>query len=1133
MGVRKMKKTVKKILVSLALCATAFCFVGGLMPFMNATEASATTAYYTLDGFTIDETAAIRKIEPNGIRFTTELSKETKDAIADLNLKNVTYGTLLLPADLLGAKELTHSTDKVADSVANIWWEEGTKYTTVLAGKSNGDGTFANLSESYYNRPIAARSYVKGTNSDGDTVVYYAKNTAVRSIGYVAVMAQLNPEEAQSDLVDDIASKTNIELVLNPEGQVSAVQNKNDGTGYINNAFQESSNAVAALKIGGVIAPVGTADITYTTENSDVIDINGETITAKKEGSATLTATCTFNGVTYNLEKTIATDAYRAESSYKILITQETENASLISQMSYLPPQGTTAYDTYYRAYEKSAAYKLQSILAEATGHEVPIVVETGNESTADKYISVGETLLAKQSGIAFAADAKDTASKVNKVGETTFILGKTYQGTYYGVQELLGDVAGYEYFMENTYVVDKKVEIVLPETAEYVPDVEWNVSQSYINAAGNMHEHAMQMYTEKIIPLGIEEEKETNGHYYEGIAHNSTKLINTDLEIEVSKNIWGTTYNDKYDDAPAETKELYATYEKTTILGTTTYYHRMQDHNDLTRWIKSELCYTAHGTSKRATMVSTVADAMYNQMLKYPSLDRIGFSQADHRVWCECSSCKDQGNPTDNLLIFLLDVAKELKTKLTAAGDDRADTFKICTLFYHSTNANPSKTSTYTDKLTGYMKHVEPWFAETGLDHIDPFNDTNSANNWNETVYGYLQAWATLCDTYGADMLLWEYYANTESFFIPYDTVNAIRVNYGIFADLGIDYIFNQMMGSKQTWARLKQYLISELLWNAHPSDGEFNGWISDYFAGSYGPGAAKMKDYYDSMHTWSEQDTVKAAFRADNNWTTEGATNSSLGFDIRSSTYFNADTLTNWINLIDEALDALDVSDPNYETYRKNIMLEKLTPLYLIMWVCDEYEPVMQEAADWLPDPDTNGTFASTTYVNEYGREFLTWVKEWNVVYDGESDHRALKPFLGAIRTVLGIQEGDEDTVKPITYVTETQYVAKSTAATISNAAFVDGGYTVTIDGANVNATAVNGVATFDTTALNSGSIYAMTFVCGDTKVVFMNVAIVTDALSISDTKPVSGGYYAISKNYYVEPGDTVSLKRVRRMK
>ena len=195
-----MKKNVKNKIVSLLLSATAFCCFGALLPFMSKTDAEAETIYRTLDGLTMNETAAIRTIEPNGIRFTTDVSVEKQEEIKGL-INNPQYGTLLLPADMLGSQELTHETKSIVDSVAKIWWDADS-YTAVLAGSYNADGTFNNLPDSYYNRPIAARSYVKGTDNKGNTVIYYSETTAVRSIGYVAYMASKDPNAVQSDLVD-------------------------------------------------------------------------------------------------------------------------------------------------------------------------------------------------------------------------------------------------------------------------------------------------------------------------------------------------------------------------------------------------------------------------------------------------------------------------------------------------------------------------------------------------------------------------------------------------------------------------------------------------------------------------------------------------------------------------------------------------------------------------------------------------------------------------------------------------------------------------------------------------------------------------------------------------------------------
>ena len=225
-------KTIKKTLIPVAVCAMTSCIFGGvaLMKTYDKANAATVAEYYTLDGFTIQETASVRKTEPNGIRFSTTLSAETKGKIEDL-VNNPTYGTLLLPADFLTSGELTHSTTGVQVSVAEKWQNDYT-YTGVLAGKDNGDGMFTNLSESYYNRPIAARAYVTGTDDDGNTVTYYSENTAVRSIGYVAYMAQQDGEE--SELIDQIVETVKLELVFNDE--LSAHKSATEGTALIYNA---------------------------------------------------------------------------------------------------------------------------------------------------------------------------------------------------------------------------------------------------------------------------------------------------------------------------------------------------------------------------------------------------------------------------------------------------------------------------------------------------------------------------------------------------------------------------------------------------------------------------------------------------------------------------------------------------------------------------------------------------------------------------------------------------------------------------------------------------------------------------------------------------------------------------------
>jgi len=1131
-----MKKNFRKIVVSIALSLSMCCTLFGVACMGIFKPIRTVAEPVVLSGFTLDEGAAVRKSNPNGIRFTTYFNKAAKTAAEELS--DVTYGTLLLPGDLLGSEELTLETDKVVNLEISKWKDDYT-YQSVLTGTKNPDGSYNNLPESYYNRPIAARSYVQGVRGN-ELVTYYSENTTIRSIGYVAYMADLDGDT--SALVETIAGKAKIELAFNEDEQISAVQSAVSGAAIVENKFDVETDNAAVIKIAGIVPSAEVlaqynASLSYSSNDTGVVSVNGTTLAAESQGQADVTVNGSFNGITLDtITKTMSTDVYKLQSNYKILISETAANGPLNSQTTYLPAQSVEAHNAYCIAFEKTAAYKLQEILKEATGVQLDIVT---NVESGYKYISVGETSLGGVAKLSAATKAKDTAYEVNvDASGNVIICGTTQRGTLYGVQELLGDLVGYEYFMEETYKVDNCFEVVLDAAKSYskIPDMEYNVLQGDLQMVGAMDEYSMQMYTEGIVPIGTTDWEDANGHYYKGIAHNSLIVLNDGTYS-------GTT---SYSNSKAW-KKWYATNSFQTSYKTTTnpYYSGTDNPNtspnEGVATMLTELCYTAHGDSTVKTqMITKIVDAMYAKMVKFPAYNRVGFAHMDHRVWCECSSCKNQGNAADNLLEFLLDVAAALKTKLANAGDARAETFKISSLFYHASCQVPGKTANYTAKLQSYMKHVEPWFAESGADHIDPYeltedekseiHDNNYTttttwhgssteyNNWNATAYTSLVGWSELCSTYGADMLFWAYYANTTSFFIPFNTFEAIRRNYGTFSRLGIDYTFNQMMESKQNFARFKEFLISKLAWNANPSGTEWETWYTQYFNGAYGSGATAMRNYFNQWSTWADNNVNE--FRRNTEWDSTDTGSSSMGIDAREWTdLLTAATLEAWIDAINDALDALDVSDPKYDIYRKNIMLEKLTPMYLLMWMHDGYEPVMQSNG-YLIDATQEGEFASATYVNKYGSEFLTWVEELKLSYDGEGSTRTLAPFISAINTV-GVQGGTVVTNK---HVAERQYLDVSENATFSNTVLSNGTYTVS-GAVSGSAKALAGETTLDTSALTAGQAYSIVFTNDATgsTTTFSDVLAVNKLSATAGAVIGSNGYYYIDKTYFVEDGET----------
>ena len=1105
-----MKKSIKKTVISLALCASASCIVGGaslLRSKQQVVSAATTTAYYTLDGFTIDDSASVRNTSPNGIRFKTILSQETRDAIAELNLSDVSYGTLMLPADLLGSNELTHKTSSILDVETALWQDdEQTTWTSVLAGTAGSD-----LSENYYNRPIVARSYVTGTDGSGNTVYYYTENTTFRSIGYVAMMEYLAPTGKVTELIETIVEKTDVELVFNDAGMVSVAQNETEGTTLISNKLSSSSDSVATLRIGGMLTLASYSflpEITYDVENEAVISVSGSTLTAKKEGETVVTANCTFNDKSLTVSKKVSTTGYKGTSDYKILITDEAKNSPDILVSDF-----TSGGQSSRASFERAAAEKLQSVFLEATGIELPIVT---SESGSEKYISIGETALATaNTELSPTVTAKDTASEVFVKGENVYIRGSVAnESILYGVQKFLGDTVGYQFFMENTHTTDTNVEVVV-NAKTYVPDVEYNVVQSDVRSDGVMDDYMMQSYTRNVIALGITEEEETTAHY-KGVAHNTVYVVNNGMSQSSS--------SPRYSTGQSPWKTWYATYQGGLFNGTT-YYRTIDDPNTKeTDYIMAELCYTAHGVSDntnadREAMIKIVADEMLTELAQYRSLYRLGFSHMDHRYWCECSNCKNDGNPSDNLLEFLLDVSAAVKARWSETGRDDGDKelFKISSLFYHRTLIAPKSTANYADKLSAYGKHVEIWFAESAGDYVVPITDPSSA--WNAQILTNMNAFASLANTYGMDLLWWTYEGMVAQFFVPYNSIYALRENYAKMAELGFDYKFNQLMMSKVNFTRLKEYLISKLQWDADVDATTYEAWIKDYFDGAYGAGSEKMQEYFTEWKTWAtnNQSTfINTADWADIQDGTTGTNDASTWNDEvlmgQRKTYFPEATLQKWIDLIDQAIAALDPNDPNYETYYWNMKLEKLTPLYLMLYVHGGNNT--SNTTDTAGVLLATGTFSTQSYVLAYGQEFLDISTHWDSVYFGEG--RLLTDFNAAIQTIL--DNGGATSTK----VESRQTVVAGSSFTLSNAALVDGNYTVSVvnakdidDKPTATVSVSGGVATI-TATLTAGESYIVEMKSSGKIVKFTNVLAISGYITTVDQlKSMSGGGYYLLAN------------------
>ena len=294
----------------------------------NTTVLTQEIADNALTGFQIYG-ASVRQNDPAGIRFLTIL---TESDLAQIPSTNVTFGTLLLPKDMLATDELltvdtqdvlvTKATTPCTDAEVP---EGGLGYFVTLVG--NGLTAFP---ESLYDEDFAARSYVKYTyEKDGETVedIVYSSQES-RSMTYVA-SAELykNPNTDSDSLLNKIvATKANVNLAINdnePEigfqtGETATVEvSGNEGLKY---KLTSSNEAVAKVDQDGTLTAVGPGKATITASIG--------AISASEEVSVHASLDMLKQGVTYDWTNTsMPITSSSGSENGTIVAVEDIENA--------------------------------------------------------------------------------------------------------------------------------------------------------------------------------------------------------------------------------------------------------------------------------------------------------------------------------------------------------------------------------------------------------------------------------------------------------------------------------------------------------------------------------------------------------------------------------------------------------------------------------------------------------------------------------------------------------------------------------------------------------------------------------------------------------------------------------------
>lgn len=144
--------------------------------------------------------ASIRLTEPYGIRYGIQIKRdEALNAVKEIP----EYGTLLIPSNALGNKELTIDTPSVLKIKAEkIYSQDETQYTYT--------GVLINIPQSRFDTDIKGRGYLIYVDNDtGEEHIIYSE-TVERSFNWVARAAYdryssiENPDESQKEIIEKL-----------------------------------------------------------------------------------------------------------------------------------------------------------------------------------------------------------------------------------------------------------------------------------------------------------------------------------------------------------------------------------------------------------------------------------------------------------------------------------------------------------------------------------------------------------------------------------------------------------------------------------------------------------------------------------------------------------------------------------------------------------------------------------------------------------------------------------------------------------------------------------------------------------------------------------------------------------------
>lgn len=438
------------------------------------------------------------------------------------------------------------------------------------------------------------------------------------------------------------------------------------------------------------------------------------------------------------------------------------------------------------------AAKEMQTFIKDSTGAELPIIGDSGADfDETAKYISIGQTLVFKGSGLDITDDMKDTGYFMKRFGNTVVIVAKNSNGSLSAVYDFLNYEIGLEVYATDELTYEKKSVMPLFDyDIKFIPVLDRRKILAEAFDASDVYTKRMRLWS------------------WFGLGEWIT-FAHTTVEKFLPKDRYYEAHPDWYSES-----------------GT-------------------QVCYS------NAEMRAAMEEAIKSYISSSPDGFYVMIGHEDDKFMCGCDNCVAErelmGGYGGQELNFTNTVAEELEPWLLENYPDREIYFVF--FAYQTSEEPPAKYDETTGKWTPVWKdfkvnrNVKVMCAPVYTDFSQ-----NLTGETNASYYKNMKGWSEIFKQAGVDdgLVIWTYSTAAVSYFATINNFAISGEHYRTLSDLGAVYVMDQNTADSNLpmLEQLKLYTMSKMMYRR---DYDYNELVDDFIDHYYGAAAEEMTEYYE----------------------------------------------------------------------------------------------------------------------------------------------------------------------------------------------------------------------------------------------------------------------------------------------